>query len=100
MFWILVILLFGLAVFGVLSSFGGGIIYFYDFAGCFLAKSLLIFIADTDLPVLGNSLLLLCGVKSNAELSRIAILDLRADNGTSAFLVVFGCGLPILSSIY
>ena len=97
-----VILLFGLPVFGVLYSFGGGTtIDFLDFSGYFFTKSFLILIADMDRPELGISRLLRCGVKFSEVSSRTVILDLRALIGAfTVFLVVCGCGLPILSSIY
>jgi len=83
----------------VLYSFGGGTINLFAFNGFFFAKSFLILTADIDRPVLGISRRLLCGVKLSDESSRRAKLDLRAIAGTPEFFVVYGGGLPILSSI-
>jgi hypothetical protein len=84
----------------VLYSFGGGKINFFDFSGFFFIKSFLILIADIDRPVLGISRLLLYGVKFKDESSRTVMLDLRALIGAfTTFFVVYGYGLPILSSI-
>ena len=75
MFWMLVILLFGLAVFGVLCYFGGGTTIDRDFRGVFFENSYRILTTEDDLPMLGTSLLLACAPRALELSFRTAMLD-------------------------